>query len=421
MPEHSGSAFLESALSSPCPSNWEGLRKSALEQIRTTQLPTTRHEDWKYLDLSPVYSQQFSSASDTGQAPPAECQVDETCHSRLVFVNGVWDPKQSDISGLPGEIQFSLLDAANHVAAKYLGGLADPKKSDVFANINTARFADAALIHIPSGHTLETTALHLVFQTSGAKRGRLPVTFPRLLVVLEPGAKAHLVEEYHGTESYLTTSVIEIALGEGAALRHDRIQRESEEAYHFCTLLAQLETSASYTSTTVSLGSSLSRQNTSVALTGDGAELELNGLCVIGASQTADTHSIIDHSAQNCTSRQLQKFVIDGKAHGVFNGQIKVRAGIQQTNAIQSSRNLLLSDSARIDTKPQLEIFADDVKCSHGATIGQLNAEEMFYLQSRGLDLEAARNLLLTGFASEVLERLGLPSLRHALRQHAIL
>jgi Fe-S cluster assembly protein SufD len=180
-------------------------------------------------------------------------------------------------------------------------------------------------------------------------------------------------------------------------------------------LRADISKSASYSSTLISLGAALSRQNPKITFVGEQAELELNGLFLINAAQTADTHSLVDHAVSNCTSRQLQKYIIDDSAHGVFNGQIMVRPGAQQTNASQTSRNLLLTECAKIDAKPQLEIYADDVKCSHGATVGQLDAEELFYLQSRGLNLDSARNLLLVGFAADVLNRLALPSLRHDL------
>jgi Fe-S cluster assembly protein SufD len=220
------------------------------------------------------------------------------------------------------------------------------------------------------------------------------------------------VEEYRGHGKYLTSSVVEIVLGNGSKLRHDRIQLESKDAFHFCTLWAKIDQAASYSSTLISTGAALSRQNPKAIFTGENAELELNGLTTIGADQAADTHSLIDHAMPKCVSRQLQKFIVAGKAKGVFNGRIVVRQGAQNTEASQSSRNLLLDEGAKMDAKPQLEIYADDVKCGHGATVGQLDAEGLFYLQSRGLDLSSARGLLLAGFAADVLNRLALPSLR---------
>jgi Fe-S cluster assembly protein SufD len=288
----------------------------------------------------------------------------------------------------------------------------------LFVNINTARFVDGALIYIPRGLSPKAP-LHVVFRSNG-ETSQHPVLFPRILVVLEPGAQAHLVEEHCGDGNYLTSAVAEIFLGEGSKLRHDRIQNESQDAFHFSTLRSDIARSASYTSTHISLGAAISRHNPIIAFSGEYGELELNGLSVVNGTQTADTHSLIDHALPNCTSRQLQKFIIGGSGHGIFNGQVMVRPGAQQTSASQSSRNLLLTEKAKIDTKPQLEIYADDVKCSHGATIGQLDAEELFYLQSRGLDIEAARSLLLAGFAADVINRLALPDIRRDLINYSI-
>jgi Fe-S cluster assembly protein SufD len=245
------------------------------------------------------------------------------------------------------------------------------------------------------------------------------------------------VEEYRGCGAYLTSSVVEIALGDGSVLHHDRVQLESRDAFHFCSLWAKLGCIANYYSTLVSTGAAISKQNPRATLMGEHAYLELNGLTMVGADQAAapasqagqaaDTHSLIDHAMPNCISRQLQKFIVAGAARGVFNGRIIVRQGAQRTEASQSSRNLLLDASgvrcgapdggARMDAKPQLEIYADDVKCGHGATVGQLDAEALFYLQSRGLDPASARDLLLAGFAADVLNRLELPSMRRGLWQ----
>jgi len=421
MAESAGAAFPQTVLSFPCPNNWAHLRKFAEDKINTSPLPATDQEDWKYLDLSPVYSQAFNHATPDKSLPQAltECLAPETAHSRLFFTNGKLDSNLSDTSALRDNfIHFSLLAKSSPDVTKYFGALADPNSSDLFANINTARFEDSAVIHVPSGQSPDIP-LHVVFRSIGVESGELPIVFPRILVVLEPGAKAHLVEEYRGHGAYLTASVVEVVLGEGANLRHDRVQRESTGAFHFCTLRAEIARFALYSSTLISLGAALSRHNQKINLSGEHSETELNGLSVISSTQVADTHSVIDHAMPNCTSRQLQKYIIDDSAHGVFNGQIMVRPGAQQTNANQTSRSILLSECAKIDTKPQLEIYADDVKCSHGTTVGQLDADGLFYLQSRGLDLDSARNLLLAGFAADVFNHLTLPSLRYSLPQYA--
>jgi Fe-S cluster assembly protein SufD len=412
-----GETFLQSVLSLPCPPGWGAVRIRAEEAARISTLPDTSQEDWKYLDLSTVFSHAFNPAEISASPSQASlgCLAAETPHSRLRFSNGQFDTPLSDTSALGEGIHFLPLAKAMPNMAKHLGALTSPDSSDLFANINTARFMDGALIYVPRGQSSEAP-LHVVFRSVGGITNQ-PILFPRILVVLEPGAKAHLVEEYCGDGAYLTSTVVEIILGEGSKLRHDRIQCESRDAFHFSALRADIAKSASYTSTHISLGAAISRHSPTIVFSGEHGELELNGLSVANGAQTADTHSLIDHAVPTCSSRQMQKYILGGSGHGIFNGQVLVRPDAQQTNASQSSRNLLLTEKARIDTKPQLEIFADDVKCSHGATVGQLDAEELFYLQSRGLDIEAARGLLLAGFAADVINRLALPSLRSSVLQ----
>jgi Fe-S cluster assembly protein SufD len=236
-------------------------------------------------------------------------------------------------------------------------------------------------------------------------------------VVLERGASLNLVEEYWGHGHTLTNGITEVLVHEGAELTHERIQRESPEALHVSNLRARVERDARYISRTITLGARLSRQTPHVVLTDEGTELTLDGLALLGDSQVADTHSFIDHTMPHGSSRQLHKAIVDGQARAVFNGRIFVRPGAQQTDAQQQSRTLLLSETAQVDTKPELEIFADDVKCAHGAAIGALDPEELFYLQSRGLNLPTARNLLTYGFAADLLARIPVPSLQRQLRQ----
>jgi Fe-S cluster assembly protein SufD len=241
-------------------------------------------------------------------------------------------------------------------------------------------------------------------------------SLPRLFVVLERGASATLVEEYQGKGRYLTCAVTEVTVRENASLDHQRIQRESVEAFHFSSLAARVERDGQYACRTITFGGRLSRSTPQVTLAEPGAGLVLEGLALLGEGQLADTHSFIDHTVPHCTSRQAHKTIADGDALAVFNGIIYVRKDAQGTDAQQQCRGLLLSAGARIDAKPQLEIYADDVKCNHGATVGQLDPEELFYLQSRGLNADDARNLLTYGFAADVLNRIPVASLRRALR-----
>jgi len=417
MPENANTNLAQAALSIPCPADRGPERQRAKAIIAATHLPSKDQEDWKYLDLTQIQSATFLNAPAQTLRQAIEPSVleqlaPETSNSRLVFVNGVLEPTLSNTKALPGGVTFSSHRNSETEYRTFVE--VDADQADLFANINTVLFYDEVVIHVPAGLELETP-LHIVFYASGVESGDLPIVCPKILVVLKPGAKAHLVEEYRGHGRYLTSSVVEIALGSGSKLLHDRIQRESDRAFHFCSLRADLLDTAFYGSTLISTGATISRQNPSVKFWGENAELELNGLTTIGTDQAADTHSLIAHAVPHCTSRQLQKFIVAGRARGVFNGQIVVSQGAQGTEASQSSRNLLLNEGARMDAKPQLEIYADDVKCGHGATIGQLDAEGMFYLQSRGLDPASAQNLLLVGFAADVMNRLTLPSLRREL------
>jgi Fe-S cluster assembly protein SufD len=297
-------------------------------------------------------------------------------------------------------------------ACHALGGIPDGPATGLFEDLNTARFEDGAVLLVPKNLKV-ALPLHLLFITNAES----PVAvFPRILVVLERGAELELVEEHHGSGIYLTCPVVEIRVGEGAILRHERVQRDGEEAFHLGTLKAEVAKGGQYHSRTLSFGARLSRQQPWVRLA-EGAEASLDGLALLDGHQVADTHSFLLHAEPNASSHQLHKCIVDGKGRAVFNGQILVAPRAQGTDAKQQSRNLLLSEAARVDTKPQLEIYADDVKCSHGATVGALDPEELFYLQSRGLDADDARNLLTYGFAADVLTRVPVASLRRALRQ----
>ena len=238
-----------------------------------------------------------------------------------------------------------------------------------------------------------------------------------MLIIGEENSAATIVESYaspHG-DVYLTNAIVDVMLGPGARLEHYKIQRESVNAFHIALTKTALGPNASYNATTINLGGALSRHDIDVTMDSEGAECSVDGLYMVDGSQHTDTHSMIDHRQPNCTSRQLYKGILDGKSRAVFNGKVFVRHDAQQTNAEQTNKNLLLSNDARVDTKPQLEIFADDVKCAHGAAIGQIDEEEMFYLESRGINRALARNMLTYGFAEEVIERIKIDSIKREL------
>ena len=428
-----GKPFLQSIMSLPLPASWDALRKEAKEKIMATQPPPPCsgdwQSDWDHLPSGAEFNAKPGRILGMLE-PPNNWQFSppETAHSRLLFTNGSLDADYSDISAIGGGRHFLPLNevsAALPEIADKIGKLARPSKSDWFTNLNNAHFSYGAVIYVPSGIQFEIP-LHVIFESLGTGGSREEALLPRLLIVLEAGAKAHVVEEYWSIHPSCTSAVCEIFLGEGASLKHDVIQREGESAFHFRSMKAEIAKSASLSSTILSFGAAKSRCDIEATLAGESAELELSGLATTTTgeytdwAQTSETHSLIDHAAPNCTSRQAQKMILGGSSKGHFHGKILVRSKAQGTDASQSSKNLLLSDKATIDARPQLEILADDVKCGHGAAVGQLDENELFYLQSRGIDAALAKNMLLVGFAAEIIGRVGPPSLRDRLIEQVI-
>ncbi len=404
------SSLLTDLLAAPRPGEWAELRQAAEARLSGQDLPTTAEEDWKYTDLKALAAISF------GSAPRATVDISshllpEMVGTRQVFVNGHHAPQASCASAVPAGVRFLPLATASE-ACHALGSVPNGIEPGCFEDLNTARFEDGALLLVPKNMKV-ALPLHVLFIT----KAETPIAvYPRVLVVLERGAELELVEEHYGTGSYLSCPVVEVCVGEGAILRHERIQRESDEAFHLGTLKAVVAKGGQYHSRTLSFGARVSRQQPWVRLA-EGAEVTLDGLALLEGQQVADTHSFLHHAEPKATSHQLHKCIVDGRARAIFNGQIRVAPGAQGTDARQQSRNLLLSETARVDTKPQLDIYADDVKCSHGATVGQLDPEELFYLESRGLNADDARNLLTYGFAADVLRHIPVASLRRSLRQ----
>ena len=403
-------SFLADLLGGPRPAEWDELREDAEARLAGRDLPTTSDEDWKYTDLKALAALSFVPAPRTTVDISGHL-LPEMVGTRQVFVNGHHAPHASCASAVPAGVRFLPLSTASE-ACHGLGSLENGPEKDLFEDLNTARFEDGAVLLVPKNMKV-ALPLHLLFIT----KAETPVAvFPRLMVVLERGAELELVEEHHGTGTYLTCPVVEVQVGEGAILRHERVQRDSEDAFHIGTLKAEVAKGGQYHSRTISFGARLSRQQPWVRLA-EGAEATLDGLALLDGNQVADTHSFLHHAEPKATSHQLHKCIVDGKARAIFSGKIRVAPRAQGTDARQQSRNLLLSEAARVDTKPQLDIYADDVKCSHGATVGQLDPEELFYLESRGLNADDARNLLTYGFAADVLRHIPVASLRRALRQ----
>ncbi len=398
------------------------LREDAFGAFERLGFPTTDLEDWKYTNVAPVargdYAPSAGDLSGIDSASAEQFVYDESARSRIVFVNGVFRPQLSALDALPAGVAVSSLRAAllgeHESAVRDRLGRAAAFNSDGFAALNTAFVGEGAFVYLPKG-AHAPAPVHLLFLESGSRASSL--FSPRVLVVAEEGSSARIIESYESASGsrYLTNAVAEVFVGDGARVTHYKVQRESEEAHHVAATAAEIGRGGVYDLTTITLGARLSRHGIEVRMPQEGAECWVDGLYLVGVSQHADTHSAIDHAAPRCASHQLYKGILDGDARAVFNGKVFVRPGAQGTDARQTNKNLLLSGDARVDTKPQLEIYADDVKCSHGATVGQLEEEELFYLKSRGLHDDLARNLLTYGFAEELVEKIKIDSIRRQL------
>jgi Fe-S cluster assembly protein SufD len=397
------------------------LRAQAVERANALSVPTTRDEDWRFTDLSPLYKASYLASAQPGEVSTVDLgrfEITEAA-TRLTFVDGHFAPALSRIVPADGVLVANLPDALTthgRLVETRLGTLAATGQ-DAFAAVNTAFLHDGALIHVGRDRN-GIAPIHLLFiatRNDGA-------AYPRVLVIAEPGAQCTLIEDFMGLAAggYFTDAVTEIAVGENAHVAHVKLQREGQAAFHIARTSVRVARDGRYSNWSVALGARISRHNLHVMQAGEGTAFSIDGLALIGGRQLADTSSLIDHAHAHGGSRQVHKTVVGGGAHAVFNGKILVRRGAQQTDAAQQSRNLLLSDMAHVDTKPQLEIFADDVKCAHGATVGQIEAEELFYLKSRGLSDATARNLLTYAFAAEIIERIPVKSLVERLENHVL-
>jgi len=406
--------------SSPTVPWLELVRNSAMERFEQLGFPPVQQEEWKYTNLAPLAKQEFAPAT---RATAAAIDIErfafpETATAHLVVVNGFFSEELSVTTGLENVVAIDLLSAVadaryNKVARSYLARNAGYHDNGLAA-LNTAFLQSGLFLWFPKNVKVETP-IQITFVTD--VEDPTTASFPRLLIVAEENSSATVIENYVSTreQAYFTNSVAEIVLKEGARLEHYRMQRESGESFHISNTSAELGRNSSYDTTSINLGGRLSRHDISVVLDHEGAECWVDGLYLVGPDQHADTHSVIDHQQPHCNSHQLYKGILDGNARAVFNGKIFVREGAQKTDAMQTNKNLLLSPNARVDTKPQLEIYADDVKCAHGAAVGQIDQEELFYLQARGINPELGRNLLTYGFAEEVIEKIKIDSIRTQL------
>lgn len=423
MQTHAASPFLAALLAkditAPHGLEWYSrLRSEALERANALSVPSLRDEDWRFTDLSALYKQTFAHCQASNLQGEAQVQayVVPEAPVRLTLVDGRYAPDLSVLNPGAGVTVMPLTQALNEhepLVRKHLGQIAT-YADHPFRALNTAWLSEGAFIHV-AHNAVAPHPIHLLFLSTQAQT----VSHPRALIVSESGSEVTIIEEHTGPDNvvYWSNAVTEIVVGANARVRHVKLQEESKTAFHLASCVVQVAQDGQYESNAISVGARISRNDVAVHQLGTGVTAHLDGLALISGRQIADTHSFIDHAHPHGVSRQLHKCVVAGGAHAVFNGRVLVREGAQQTDSAQQSRNLLLSDKARVDTKPQLEIFADDVKCSHGATVGQMESEEVFYLRSRGLSETAAVNLLTYGFAAEIVDRIGVKSVVAKLRR----
>lgn len=392
------------------------LREAAAARFAQLGFPTPKDEEWKYTSVAPIEKRAFAPASMVA-VEPAVIEIEPFTLGLdghlLVFVNGRYAPVLSRVNALPRGITVCSLNEAlerePEVLEAYLGqGIT--ADGHAFAALNTALMADGAYLHIGSSVALEQPIHLLYFSTAGDAFA----AHPRNLIVAEDNSQATIVESYAGSgeSAYFTNAVTQIIAGNNAVIEHHRVQQESLRAFHVGLLYAHQERDSSFVSHGLDLGGALVRNDLHAVLDAEGADCTLNGLYVLAGRQHVDNHTRIDHAKPHGASREYYKGILDGAARGVFNGRVVVHPDAQKTDAHQANRNLLLSADAEVDTKPQLEIYADDVKCSHGATVGQLDSDAVFYLQTRGIPASEARALLTYAFAEDVVERIKLAPLR---------
>ncbi len=419
------------------PSWLRQIRKAAISRFSELGFPTTRLEEWKYTSVAAIANVRFTRAERARGGLTSEAlaltTLEQVACAQLVFVNGHYSRELSSFrSLLEGVKAGSLATALHSDPASIEPHLARHASyhDHAFVALNTAFMNDGAFVYVPKGKVVEGP-IHLLFistapfdsaqdrpfDSAHGRRETAVVSHPRNLIVLDDGSQGMIVETYIGLGSdvYFTNVVTEIVGGKNAVIDHYKLQRESEQAFHIATMQAHLDRSSNFSSHSIDLGGALVRNDVSAVLDGEGIECTLNGLYMASGRQHVDNHTRIDHVEPHCSSRELYKGILDGKSRGVFNGKIYVHKAAQKTDAKQTNKNLLLSEDAVINTKPQLEIYADDVKCTHGSTIGQLDQDAMFYLRSRGIGLAAARRLLTYAFASEMISRIKVEPMRALL------
>jgi Fe-S cluster assembly protein SufD len=400
------------------------LRERGAARFTALGFPTVRDEEWRFTNPAPVVSVDYQPANPA--APVTAQQIEGFLYgsapNRVVVVNGRYSPALSRLQQVPaGVVAGSLSEFVNAerqadtaASLRHLGQLAD-LDGRAFVALNTAHLDDGAYVHVPDGVIVDEP-IDVLFVSTNAAGAPATVSYPRCLIVVGDRTQVRLVETYVGTDSaYLANAVTEVFVGENAIVDHYKVQQESLAASHIATMHVRAARGATFSSHSFTLGGRFVRNDVIARLDGEGAEVTLNGLYLADGDRLVDNHTTIDHARAHCPSHEIYKGILGGRARAVFNGKIIVRPDAQKTDAKQTNRALLLSDDALINTKPQLEIFADDVKCTHGAAIGQLDEDAIFYLRARGLTFAEARDMLIHAFAGEILDRVQIAPLKQAL------
>lgn len=387
---------------------WPGeFRRRAMMRFAEMGFPTTKDEEWRFTSVREIAESDFDFSAPEQRNNDIPASAGRDAEFRLVFANGVYMPAMSRLPNVRGVTVTNLADAIERHGADIGEAISDLDAS--FLALNTALFRDGYFIAVEPGVVLDTL-IYCVFISDGNA-----FSAPRNIITVGENAQAKVVESYVCYGKSFVNAVSEAHIHDSAMLEHVKLQLGSEDAYHITTQEWKQERASSARTTTVTLGGKLVRNDTNSALQGEGAECTINGLYVCRGRQHVDNHTKLDHRSPHCPSHELFKGILDGKSSAVFNGKIVVRQPAQKTDSKQSNMNLLLSDDAVINTKPQLEIFADDVRCTHGATIGRLDKDALFYLRSRGVPESEAQNLLVYAFASDVIDRIAVPELRESL------
>jgi Fe-S cluster assembly protein SufD len=407
------------------PAPLHALRQLGIERFAALGFPTLRQEEWRFTNVAPIARGSFVRPSQETEVDPARLTPhDFEAVARLVFVDGRFSEKLSQVGALPaGTVVSGLAQALAKTPELVLAHLGQHARigghrDHPFVALNTAFLQDGAFVHVPRGAVVEGT-VHLLFLSSGPAEGAGTPTFsfPRNLIVAGENSQVTVVETYAGEGAYFCCPVTELFSGPSAVVDHYKLQRESRDAFHIATFQIEGERGSAPSSHSISIGGGLVRNDVNAVLAGEGIDCILNGLYLAEGRQLIDNHMRVEHASPHCGSPELYKGILDGKARAVFNGLIHVHPGAQKTDAKQSNRNLLLSSEAIANSNPQLEIFADDVKCTHGSTVGQLDEDAIFYLRSRGIGAEAASSLLTYAFASDIVERIKVEPVRRDLEE----